>query len=202
MRKIYWIIALALIPIMTTLGCGKLGKVDQGRVVQFDKNKKTVTLIRDKRSDPQNPDYSYLPPITYTMPADPQETGPEPKAGLRMKLDVKNNQIVIFDPGVQNFKTIHFSLVDQKEKISKDDPLVFDKGNDKPKKFPIIDREKKTITIYSKRQQILITFSLPEEYFALPDDTWDSGDEVRIYYKEEGKARRFMNVTKTDIYKK
>jgi hypothetical protein len=202
MRKSYWIIALALMPIMTTLGCGELGKVDQGRVVQFDKNKKTVTLIRDKKSDSQNPDYSYLPPITYTLPADPKETGPEPKAGLRMKLDVKNNQIVIFDPGVQNFKTIQFSLVDQKEKISKDDPLVFDKGKDKPKKFPLVDREKKTITIYSKRQQILITFSLPEEYFAFPDNTWDSGDEVRIYYNEEGKARRFMNVTKTDIYKK
>jgi hypothetical protein len=202
MRKIYLIITLALLPIMTTLGCGELGKVDQGRVVQFDKNKKTVTLIRDKGSDPQNPDYSSLPPKTYTMPSDPQETGPEPKVGLRMKLDVKKNQIVIFDPGVQNFKTIQFSLVDQKEKISKDDPLVFDKGKDKPKKFPMVDREKKTITIYSKRQQILITFSLPEEYFALPDNTWDSGDEVRIYYKEEGKARRFMNVTKTDIYKK
>jgi hypothetical protein len=202
MRKIYLIIALALMPIMTTLGCGELGKVDQGRVVQFDKNKKTVTLIRDKGRDPQNPDYSSLPPITYTMPADLEETGPDPKAGLRMKLDVKNNQIVIFDPGVQNFKTIPFSLVDQKEKVSKDDPLVFDKGKDKPKKFPVIDREKKTITIYSKRQQIMMTFSLPQEYFALPDNTWDSGDEVRIYYKEEGKARRFMNVTKTDIYKK
>jgi hypothetical protein len=202
MRKIYLIIALALMPIMTTLGCGELGKVDQGRVVQFDKNKKTVTLIRDKSTDPQNPEYSYLPPMTYTLPVDLQEMGPDPKAGLRMKLDVKNNQIVIFDPGVQNFKTIQFSLVDQKEKISKDDPLVFDKGNDKPKKFPMVDREKKTITIYSKRQQILITFSLPEEYFALPDNTWDSGDEVRIYYKEKGKARRFMNVTKTDIYKK
>jgi len=202
MRKNYWIIALALMPIMITLGCGELGKVDQGRVIQFDKNKRTVTLIRDKSADPQTPDYSYLPPITYTLPSDPQETGPEPKAGFRMKLDVKNNKIVFFDPAIQNFKTIQFSLVDLKEKIDKDNPLVFDKGMDKPKKFPIIDKEKKTITIYSKRQQTLITFSLPEEYFALPEYTWDSGDEVRIYYKEEGKARRFMNVTKTDIYKK
>jgi hypothetical protein len=202
MRKSYSIIALALMPIMITLGCGELGKVDQGRVVQFDKNKKMVTLIRDKKIDPQNPDYSSLPPITYTLPADPQETGPDPKAGLRMKLDVKNNQIIIFDPGVQNFKTIPFTLVDQKEKIENDNPLVFDKNKDKPIKFPVIDKEKKTVTIYSKRQQTLITFSIPEEYFALPDYTWDSGDEVRIYYKEEGKARRFMNVTKTDIYKK
>ncbi len=202
MKKSYWIIALALIPIMITLGCGKLGKVDQGRVIQFDKNKKTVTLIRDKSADPQNPEYSYLPPMTYTLPVDPQEMGPDPKVGLRMKLDIQNKQIVIFDTGAQNFKTIQYTLVDQKEKITKDDPLVFDKDKDKPKKFPVIDRENKTITIYSKRQQTLITFSLPDEYFVLPDYTWDSGDEVRIYYKEEGKAKRFMNVTKTDIFKK
>jgi hypothetical protein len=202
MKKNYWIFALALMPIMITLGCGELGKVDQGRVVQFDKGKKTVTLIRDKKIDSQNPDYSYLPPIIYNLPSDPQEIGPDPKVGLRMKLDLSNKQIVIFDPGAQNFKTIPYTLVDQKENINKDDPLVYDKANDKSKTFPVVDRDKKTITIYSKRQQTLVTFSLPPEYFTLPDYTWDSGDEVRIYYKEEGKARRFMNVTKTDIFKK
>ena len=202
MKKSYWIIALALMPIMITLGCGELGKVDQGRVVQFDKSKGIVTLIRDKNADPQNPEYSYLPPITYTLPTDLQEIGPDPKVGLRLKLDIPQKQIVIFDTTAQNFKTLPFTLVDQKEKIAKDDPLVFDNDKDKPKKFPVIDREKKTITLYSKRQQTLILFSLPEEYFALPEYTWESGDEVRIYYKEEGKARRFMNVTKTDIFKK
>jgi hypothetical protein len=201
MKKSYWIIAL-LIPIMITLGCGELGKVDQGRVIQFDKNKGTVTLIRDKNADPQNPEYSYLPPITYTLPTNLEEMGPDPKVGLRMKLDIPKKQIVIFDTTTQNFKTLQYTLVDQKENITKEDPLVFDKDKDKPKKFPVIDREKKTITLYSKRQQTLITFSLPDEYLALPEYTWDSGDEVRIYYKEEGKARRFMNVTKTDIFKK
>jgi len=48
----------------------------------------------------------------------------------------------------------------------------------------------------------LTTFSLPDEYFGLPDSTWDAGDEVRVYYKLEGKAARFMNISKTDIYKK
>ena len=202
MKKYFWIIALAIMPILINLGCGELGKVDQGRVVQFDKTKRTVTLIRDKNADPQNPEYSYLPPITYTLPTDLQEMGPEPKVGLRMKLDTQKKQIVIFDPSAQNFKTIQYTLVDHKEKINKDDPLVFDKDKDKPKKFLVIDREKKAITIYSKRQQMLITFTPPDEYLARPENTWDSGDEVRIYYKEEGKARRFMNITKTDIFKK
>ena len=142
MRKSYWIIALALISIMITLGCGELGKVDQGRVIQFDKTKKTVTLIRDKSADPQKPDYSYLPPITYTLPVDLQEMGPDPKVGLRMKLDIQKKQIVIFDPSAQNFKTIPYTLLDQKEKINKEDPLVYDKDKDKPKKFPVIDRAK------------------------------------------------------------
>ncbi|MBI4768096.1 MAG: DUF4881 domain-containing protein [Deltaproteobacteria bacterium] len=202
MKKSYRIIALTLMPIMITLGCGELGKVDQGRVIQFDKAKGTATLIRDKNTDPQNPDYSYLPPITYTLPADPQEMGPDPKVGLRLKLDIPKKEIVIFDPATRTIKTLQYNLVDQKENITKEDPLVFDKDKDKPKPFPVIDREKKTITLYSKKQQTLITFSLPDEYLALPEYTWDSGDEVRIYYKEVGKARRFMNVTKTDIFKK
>ena len=35
-----------------------------------------------------------------------------------------------------------------------------------------------------------------------PDETWDAGDEARVYYKEEGKALRFMNISKTNIFKK
>ena len=203
MKKNNWLIALlALMPIMITLGCGELGKVDQGRVIEFNKNKNTLTMIRDKGLDPKTPDYSYLPPVTYTLPADPNEMGPEPKTGLRIKLDLPKNEIVIFDITTQNFKTLRYTLVNQKENISKEDPLVFDKNKDKPKIFPVVDREKKTITLYSKRQQTLVTFSVPDEYLALPEYAWDSGDEVRIYYKEEGKARRIMNVTKTDIFKK
>jgi hypothetical protein len=202
MKKSCWIIALALMPIMISLGCGELGKVEQGRVIQFDKNKGTVTLIRAKSTDPQNPDYSVLPPVTFAIPKNLEEMGPDPKAGLRMKLDISKNQIVIFDTTAQNFKTLQYTVVDQKENIGKEHPLVFDKEKDKPKTFPVIDREKKTITLYSKRQQTLITFTLPEEYLTLPSYTWDAGDEVRIYYKEEGKSRRLMNVTKTDIFKK
>ena len=54
--------------------------------------------------------------------------------------------------------------------------------------------------IYRAGERIVI--QLPEEYFAMPDSTWDAGDEARVYYKEEGKALRFMNITKTNIFKK
>lgn len=200
MKKYCWMIGLAVLPVLLTLGCGELGKVDQGRTIAFDKAKKTVTVIRDKKGDSQNPDYSQLPPMTYALPTDPSEMGPDPKPGLRLKLDTDNNEIIIFDPTTQNLKTIKYTLVDQKEKVNRDDPLVFE--NDAPKKFPVVDREKKAITIYSKRQKRLTTFTLPQEYFALPEYTWGAGDEVRIYYKEDGKARRLMNVTETDIFKK
>ena len=89
MKKYYWMIGLIVLPVLIAFGCGELGKVDQGRAVQFDKAKWTVTLIRDKKADAQNPDYSYLPPITYALPIEAKEMGPEPKAGLRMKLDTQ-----------------------------------------------------------------------------------------------------------------
>lgn len=200
MKKWCLIAGMAIFPILIATGCGKLGQVDQGRVIQFDKAKGTVTIIRDVKADPQNPDYSHLPPMTYALPADPNEMGPEPKAGLRMKLDTQTKEIVIYDLAAQNFKTIPYTLIDQKENISSDNPLVLE--GQKPKKYPVIDRGKKTITVYSKRQKVLTTFSVPEEYFALPDYTWDNGDEIRVYYKEEGKSLRFMNITKTDIFKK
>lgn len=203
LKKRGWLMTVLLIlPLALMVGCGEYGKVDQGRVIKLDKDKKTCTLIRDKNADAQSPDYSHLPPLVYTLPDNPEEMGPEPKAGLRMKLDTKTRQITIFDPASQSFKTIDYTLIDQKENVEKTDPLVYDKAEGKAKKFPVVDKEKKTISIYSGRQKMFVTFSLPEEYFSRPDHTWEAGDEVRIYYKQEGKALRFMNVSKTDIYKK
>ncbi|MBP8645049.1 MAG: DUF4881 domain-containing protein [Syntrophobacteraceae bacterium] len=193
----HWVAAWLMILCPAFLaGCGEYGKVDQGRVIKFDKDKRLVTIIRDVRGDSQNPDYSHLPPVTYELPKNPEDVGADPKAGLMMKLDTRNKEIVIFDPTAGNFKTIRYTLLDQKENVAKDDPLV------KDKKFPQVDREKKTITIYSAKQKTLVTFSVPDEFFSLPDNAWDEGDEARFYYKEEGKALRFMNVSKTDIFKK
>ncbi len=197
----FLLVVFLILPLAIICGC-EYGKVDQGRVVKMDKEKGTVTVIRDMKNDAQNPDYSHLPAFVYTLPKDPAEMGAEPKAGLRMKLDTKNNQIVIYDPEAKKFETISYTLIDQKDNVDKNNPLVYDESQKKAKKFPAIDKEKKTITIYSGRQKILTTFSLPEKYFSLPEYTWEAGDEVRVYYKEEGKAQRFMNVSKTDIYKK
>jgi hypothetical protein len=196
LKKVFWLNLLVALPLVFLLGCAEEGKVDQGRVVAFDKDQRVVTIIRDKKIDTLNPDYTYLPPLTYALPEDPAETGPLPKAGSRMKLDAEKNQIIIFDAKAQNFKPIDFKPVEKKTGVEKDDPLV------KGKKFPVVDKQKKTVTIYSSRQKIYETISLPEEYFERPDSTWDAGDEVRIYYKQEGKSLRFMNISQTDIFKK
>lgn len=94
------------------------------------------------------------------------------------------------------------TIVDLQQPVDKDHPLVYDKAAKKAKKFPVIDQEKRTITVYSGRQKMLCTFSVPDNYFAYPESTWDAGDEVRIYFKTAGQALRFMNVSKTDIFKK
>ncbi len=187
---------LILLPLALVLGCGELGQVDQGRVIAFDKEKRIVTLIQDKKAEPGNPDYNTLPPHTYVLPTDPMETGPLPKAGLRMKLDLDKKIITIFDPQTQGFKDVPIQIVEKKTGVGKDDPLVTGKN------LPIVDKQTKTVTLYSGRQKLYVVVSIPEEYLDRPPETWESGDEVRIYYKEPGKAARFMNITRTDIFKK
>jgi hypothetical protein len=184
------------------LGCEEYGKVDQGRAIAFDKEKATVTVIEDKNMEPSNPDYSILPPHTYTMPTVAIDRGADPKVGLRMKLDVEKKYIKIFNPNTQALEDLPINVIDVQKDIAKDHPLVFDKDKNAAKKFPLVDQDKKTITIYSGRQKMLVTFSVPEEYFGMPEYTWEAGDEVRIYWKEKGKALRFMNITRTDIFKK
>jgi hypothetical protein len=202
LQKRIWTRLLAALPLFMLIACVDQGKVDQGRVVKFDKEKRTVTIIRDKKIDTLNPDYSYLPPLTYNLPVDPAEMGPEPKAAGRMKLDTKAKQVTLYDPQQQNFRVIDVQITDLMENIDKNNPLVYDQAEKKAKKFPVIDKAKKTVTIYSGRQKMLCTVQVPEEFIALPEASWDAGDECRIYYKEEGKALRFMNISKTDIFKK
>ncbi len=195
-NKFKWWALLASLSLALILGgCGELGKVEQGRAIAFDKAKDTVTFIVDVKHDAANPDYSGAP-VTFAMPKEASERGADPKAGLRMKLDTKTKEIYIYDLPSKATKKISYTLIDQKEDVAKDNPLVADK------KFPQVDKAKKAITIYSGRQKLLVTFSVPDEYLELPDNTWDAGDEVRIYYKEPGKALRFQNISKTDIFKK
>lgn len=195
-KRYIWLSIAALLPLVLALGCGELGQVDQGRVIAFDSGKGIVTLIQDKKAEAGKPDYNTLPPHSYQIPKDPEEMGPEPKAGFRMNLDLDKKVITIFDTETKSFKNINFEILEKKTGVAKDDPLVADK------KLPAVNKEKKSLTMYSGRQKLYAVISLPEEYLDRPVSTWDAGDEVRIYYKEPGKALRLMNISQTDIFKK
>jgi hypothetical protein len=193
-KKYFWLALLAILAL--SLGCGEQGKVAQGRVIAADKAGKTITIIVDTKHELNKPMYDNLPPVVYALPANPAEMGPEPKAGKLMVLDHKNREIVIYDDLVKNFKRIKYTPIDEKEGVGLRSPLVAGK------KFPVVDRSKKAVTVYDKRKGLLTTFTLPEEYFSRPDHTFGFGDEVRIYAKVQGKASRLMNVSETDIFKK
>jgi len=183
----------AVLSLVVLLSCGGLGKVSQGRVIEYDPEKGLITLIQDSNyMDPSDPKYDILPPVTIRIPEDPKEMGPAPEAGGLMLLDRENKRVVIFDPVARDLKTVHYTLVEEHGNVFQDDARVNEVA------LPAIDRENKTITVYAPRRRELVTFSVADEYLALPYDTWKSGDEVRYYYKDPGQALRLMNVTKMD----
>jgi hypothetical protein len=101
-QRSIWLCVLLLASAALVAGC-ELGKVDQGRIIAFDETKGTVSLIQDKDANPGKPNYDTLPPHVYTIPKDPDERGPEPKVGKRMKLDDQAKEITIFDDKTQAF---------------------------------------------------------------------------------------------------
>lgn len=198
------LIAASLCLVLGAAGCdtSKYGQVEQGRVVAFDDEKRTVTVVHDSAMDPAHPVYDVMPAAVFQLPTDPAEIGPLPKAGQLLKLDVDKKEIEIYDAPNQKLVYIPINIVEMHQGIDRSHPLVYDAQARQAKPFPVIDTEKNTITVYSARQRQLCTFTIPETYADYPPSTWDSGDEVRIYFKTAGQALRFMNISKTDIYKK
>ena len=185
---------LSCLPLIFGLGCGGFGKVSQGRVIEFDRGKGLVTLIQDSNYRvPGNPKYDVLPPVTVRIPVNPKEMGSAPEAGKRMLLDTENHKIVFYEAATRSFRTVHFTLIERHTEVFRDDLRVAGI------RFPVVKREKKSVTLYSARLRELVIFSVADEYMGLPEDTWKAGDEVRWYYKDSGQALRLMNITKTDI---
>lgn len=198
------LIAASLCFALGAAGCdtSKYGQVEQGRVVAFDEEKHMVTVVHDSAMDPVHPVYDVMPAAVFQLPTNPAEVGPLPKAGQLLKLDVDKKEIEIYDAPNQKLVYIPINILEVQQGIDKAHPLVYEAATRSAKPFPVIDTEKNTITIYSARQRQLCTFMIPEAYADYPPSTWASGDEVRIYFKVAGQALRFMNISKTDIYKK
>ncbi|MDL2285880.1 DUF4881 domain-containing protein [Desulfococcaceae bacterium OttesenSCG-928-F15] len=193
--------ALLVLVALVLAGCGTYGDVEQGRVVAYDDNTKTVTFIKDSGTDASNPKYEVLPPMVFDMPKEASETGPLPSTGLRMKLDLQAKQITMYDPTRGSFEKIPFELVAEHKGIDakKGHPLL--QGRD----FPEINMDKNELTLYSQRQMELVTVKVPREaLYRYKAKDWNAGDEVRIYFKQDNPKQilRFMNVSKTNIYKR
>lgn len=184
-----WIAVLtAVVVLLLASGCDVSGKVEQGRVIAYDKKAALVTLIPEAlpaaKSSP-----GVLPPVTVKVPEDPEEMGPAPAPGKLMRVDLKEHRIVVYHPSSQDFLTIQYTPVAERRNVAKA-PAT-----------PAVDPVKRTITVYSAKDKALVTFQATDELLAMPADSWVSGDVVRYYYKEPGQALRFMNVTRTDLSK-
>lgn len=177
-------------------GCD-FGDVDQGRTIAYDANTKTVTFVQDAKHDQQNPEYNGQV-VSFKLPSDPNEVGPLPVPGGRLKLDVEKKSVTIFNPETKTIEVVPVNILDVQQlgPNARNHPLV------KGKTFPMIDKAKGSITEFSPRQRLLVTFTVPENMLNLPPSTWEAGDEVRVYFKQKGQALRFMNITRTNIYKK
>ena len=175
-------------------GCRSNGTVGQGRVIAVDAAAGSITVIEDSNTtEPGNPRYDVVPPKVIGIPKDPRMMGPRPVAGKLLRTDLDRRELVIFDVAAQALKTVPCQVVDQQDGVYKDDQRLSGKH------FPLIDRQAKTITLYSPQRRTLVTVSVPEEFLAMPADTWTAGDEVRYYYKAAGQVIRLMNVTRTDL---
>ncbi|HIW00043.1 MAG TPA: DUF4881 domain-containing protein [Candidatus Desulfovibrio intestinipullorum] len=186
---------LALFVLCLGLAACEFGQVEQGRCVAYDAKSGKFTLVLDVNHDVKNPSYTGGV-IEYTMPADPEEIGPEPVPGGRVQLLPEKGQVIIFHDG--KLETLNVEYTDIQKNIKPHNPKV--EGHT----FPIINKDEGTVTEYSRRLEEIVTFKVPAEYLELPPSTWEAGDECRIYYKENAKhqALRFMNVSKTNIFKK
>lgn len=197
---------LVLIAISLT-GCGEYGKVEQGRVVAYDTTTTppTVWIIQDADTIPNQPKYTVLPAHPFTVPADPAEMGQVPAVGLRMQLDVEKKIITMYNPEMKEFDKLLFELVERHNGVSvrKQHPLVYDAATRKERPFPVVNAAENSLTIYSRRQEMLATIKLsPDDFAKYKETDWDAGDEIRVYYKEPGKSLRLMNVTRTDFSKR
>lgn len=177
------------------LGCDFNGGVEQGRCVGYDADGRTMTLVEDTSLDQHNPHYSGKV-FTFKLPADPKEMGPVPEVGGLVQVEPDKNQVLVYNQETKSLQELPVQMELIKDVGPKDDRL-------KGKTFPVIDRAQQTITVYSPRLEALITFKVSDAELAMPEYTWQLGDEVRVAYRNDNKAQaiRIMNVSKTSIFR-
>jgi len=171
----------------------------QGRVIEYDPNTNYVKIIRDANNDMVKPNYNTLPLMTFELPKEIIPKGSEPTDGYRIALNSDEGIIKVYDPQNNIFKDLKISIIDKKLNIQRDDPLVFDKDKKQSIIFPIINKEKKKIMLYSQRQKIYLIFKVDDSLFSMPEKTWRAGDDVKISVQSDNKITKITNLTKSDL---
>lgn len=164
-----------------------------GRVVAYDKDKKCVTFIEDKLawSNPKRPEFTVLPAKMVILAADPADMAP--KAGGRLRVDYEKKEIIIYNPESKAIEAFPVEIVNIEENIDPGNALL--KDGDKPKAFPLVNKDASTVTIYSARQKSIATVKVPAKYMTLPQATWDDGHNIKVTV-EGDKATSFTNLSK------
>jgi hypothetical protein len=121
--------------------------------------------------------------------------GPQPEAGKLMEVDAAGRRAVVFDARAGAFSSVAVTLLERQDNVAPDDRRVAGL------EFPVIDRERRIVTVYSAARRQLLRLSVADEHLVLPPESWKMGDDVRYYYKDSGQALRLMNLTRTDLGK-
>jgi hypothetical protein len=206
-RKILPLLLVLLAGLMLA-GCGTTGDVEQGSVVAFDKDK--VTIIVDSNTDRNKPaNYATLTELhTYVLPPVGDERGADPSVGLCVNLDVAKKTITMFNAKEKKFETFSFELIEDKNRgirlNRRNEVVEYTKVLRPSADFPVVNEANKSVQLFYRRlennQSRVTTIKLADADFAkYQAKEWGAGDEVRFFFKEKGKAQRFMNITKTDI---
>ena len=164
-----------------------------GRVVAYDKAAKKVTFIEDSLgwSNPKRPEFTVLPAKEVMLAEDPGDMAP--KAGGRLRIDLEKKEIIIYNGQTKTIDTFAVEIISGHDNIEPGNALLLADG--KEKVFPMVDKAKCEVTIYSKRQKNLSTIKVPQKYMDLPDSVWDDGHNVQLTI-EDGKATKFVNLSK------
>jgi hypothetical protein len=165
----------------------------QGRCVSFDPVSRKVEIVKDLKGDMTDPDYSQFPPASFVLAG---SAGPAPKAGRRIKLDAAAGTIILYDPALRTARTFPIRILVKRLRVAWDDPLVYDHAADAPRRLPEVDRAAGTVSMFSRRQDMYLVFAPPAELFELPDEAWDSGDEVRVTFRPDGTVRTYQNLSR------
>ncbi|GFH62740.1 MAG: conserved hypothetical protein [Candidatus Desulfovibrio kirbyi] len=167
------------------------GGVVQGRCVAFEPEK-SMTIVADTSKVRNSPNYNGAI-LTYKLPAEAKEVGPRPAVGGCLQIDLVKSTVTILDPATKTIKEIAVKVSAKEPVANARDPKVAGKT------FPVVDKEKKTVTVYA--QKMLITFRPSEDDQEYPAEVWQMGDEMRVAFfnQDKGQATRVMNVSKTDI---